>query len=397
MISNEQAEAIIANCDGLLELEAAFVARDWMTPGRRLGLDESQYDAGKRGWVCERWLASTTPASNRIPVEGEGLSFVRTASGPVQLDELVKAVPSSIMGEEYAATHSGLGRLAKIFDYGERVPFHIHPPTEQAEALGLNSKDEAYYFLPSSDLGLHPESFFGVHPSLREEEAADRLVGHLKKWDGDRVLEMSRAYHLYSEGGYFVPSGVLHAPGTALTLELQEDSDAMAFLQASCGEVLLDKELLLGAFDTHTQEQIGERAILDWVDWELNRLADFHSVFHIDPAVISDAEGVEIAWLFWGGEKFSSKRVRLTPGSSVTLAENGVYSLLVWTGDVSIGGRRMSGGTPGKDELLVTARRAVEGIEYVNTSDVMAEVILFFGPDINPESPIIDVPICSNS
>lgn len=389
MISQTQAEALIVAADGILELEPAFVARDWMTPGRRLGLAESQYDAGPRGWICERWLASTTPASNRMTVEGEGISLVRTDAAAVRLDDLVRAAPAAIMGEEYSRTHDGLGRLAKIFDYGERVPFHIHPPTEQAHALGLESKDEAYYYLPGADLGPHPESFFGLHPSLSPSEATERLLAHLREWKDDRVLELSRGYHLYPEGGYFVPSGMLHAPGTALTLELQEDSDAMAFLQATCADVHLDKELLLGAFDAATRESRGEEAIMDWIDWELNLMVDFHSRFRLDPAHISDGDGAELAWLFWGGTKFSAKRVRLAPGARTTVREDGVFSLFVWHGSVTVGERRLEGGLPGSDELLVTAARAVRGVEFVNEGDAPAEVILFFGPDINPDSPLI--------
>lgn len=389
MISRTDAEHVIAESDGILTLEPALVARDWMTPGRRLGLDASQYEVGDRGWICERWLASTTPAGNAVTFEGEGISLVRSGDARIRLDELVAAAPELIMGSEYAATHSGLGRLAKIFDYGDRVPFHIHPPTAQAQAAGLQSKDEAYYFLPGVDLGPHPESFFGVHPSLSQEEASDLLIEHLTRWNDDHVLSLSRGFHLYPEGGYFVPSGVLHAPGTALTLELQEDSDAMAFLQATCGDVHLSKELLLGAFDAQSRSERGERVILDWIDWDLNLMADFHSQYSLTPRTITETDGVNLDWLFWGGSKFSSKRLRLAPGASTTLRENGVYSLFVWTGDVTVGVHALSGGQLGSDELLITHRRAVEGVTFENTGSQAVELILFFGPDLNPDSPQI--------
>ena len=41
-----------------------------------------------------------------------------------------------------------------------------------------------------------------------------------------------------------VPSGVLHGPGTALTLELQEDSDVLSMFQALNAGRIIDKELL---------------------------------------------------------------------------------------------------------------------------------------------------------
>ena len=79
-VSRDISEAISAT-SGILRLDPAFVARDWLPPGRRLGLTEREYDVGERGFVCERWLASTTRADNAVGPDDEGLSYVRTAAG----------------------------------------------------------------------------------------------------------------------------------------------------------------------------------------------------------------------------------------------------------------------------------------------------------------------------
>ena len=386
-VTRETVQKALEEHEGILRLDPAWVARNWMKPGRRLGLAADEYEVGERGWICERWLGSTTPAVNQFTVEGEGISTVRSAAGTLRLDEVVAAAPDLILGVEYARTHDGLGRLAKIFDYALRVPFHIHPPREEAARAGMNSKDEAYYFLPGADLGEHPESFFGVHPALTEEEAGDALVDHLERWEDDRVLSLSKAYHLYPEGGYFVPSGALHAPGTALTLELQEDSDAMAFLQASCGDVSLSKELLYLAVEPGERERLAERAVLSWIDWDINRDADFHSRFAIAPRVFRSEDGVEDAWIFWGSDKFVGKRLRLDPGAAVTLVEPGAYSLFVWSGSGTVGGLPVAAGSPADDELLVAHSRAVSGVDIVNTGEERMELIRFFGPDLNPDAP----------
>lgn len=381
--------ALIERTGGVLALEPAYVARSWMTPGRRLGLPPEKYDVGERGAICERWLASTTLAANEVAFPGEGVSTLRDGGAP--LDEVVAAAPDLLMGAEYARAHDGLGRLAKIFDYGDRVPFHIHPPTDQAAAVGLTSKDEAYYYLPGADLGPHPESFFGLHASLTPELAREALLVHLDRWDDDRVLELSKAYHLYEEGGYFVPSGVLHAPGTALTLELQEDSDAMAFLQARCGDVQLSRGLLMDALGDAGRER-GAEAIFDWVDWDLNLMADFHSAYAIKPSTIRDVDGVREDWIFWGSSKFQGKRLRLAPGARATSVQAGVYSVFVWQGAGSIGGHPFEAGSPGDDEFLIVHSRAVEGVEFVNTSQDPVELIMFFGPDINDDAPRLRLP-----
>lgn len=387
MTTREAVVDLVRRSNGILTLEPALVARSWMKPGRRLGLKPEEYDAGDRGEICERWLASTTPAANTVTVEGEGISTVRDVDGKHRLDHVVDVAPDVVMGSTYADDHAGMGRLAKVFDYGERVPFHIHPPTEQARKVGLNSKDEAYYFLPVGNLGAHPESFFGLHSSLTRDEAAAELVTHLQRWNDDKVLSMSKGYTLYEEGGYFVPSGMLHAPGTALTLELQEDSDAMAFLQADCGGVHLSKDLLLGPLDADATAERGEAAILDWIDWELNLMPDFHSAYRTPPVVFYDQDGVEEAWIFYGGTKFNGKRLRLAPGASITSIENGFYSVFVWAGSGSVGGVAFTGGQIGSDEFLVCHDRATAGVEFVNTGTERVELIKFFGPDINSDVP----------
>ena len=59
-------EKSLSSGNGILRLEPAWVARDFLPPGRRLGLKESEYAVGERGFICERWIGSTTKADNRI-------------------------------------------------------------------------------------------------------------------------------------------------------------------------------------------------------------------------------------------------------------------------------------------------------------------------------------------
>src|SRR4051795_7260954 len=105
-------ERALADRNGILRLEPAWVARDFLPPGRRLGLPEDAYDLGERGAICERWLGSTTRADNRVGPPGEGLSHVRSGDGRrFLLKDLLTADPAAVMGAAYAAAHpGGLGR-----------------------------------------------------------------------------------------------------------------------------------------------------------------------------------------------------------------------------------------------------------------------------------------------
>jgi hypothetical protein len=378
--------------DGILRLEPAWVARDFLPAGRRLGLPENAYDVGERGFICERWLASTTRADNLVGPADEGLSYL-ALDGPrrITLKDAVEADPVAIMGESYAAAHAGLGRLAKIFDYSSRLPLHLHQRPEHAALVGRHSKDEAYYFPPGVDMGPHPESFFGVHPSIVEEGQYDVLLPYLVDWDSDRILKHTRGYVLVPEEGFHVPSGVLHAPGSALTIELQEDSDVLAMLQALNAGKIISKELLWKDVRPQDRERHGERFILELIDWKENGDPYFYENHHLSPQLVESTRqpGGEEYWIYYNTTKFSGKKLVVKPGASFTSVERGVYSVLVWSGRGTFGGLPVEGGDPARDELLVTHDRATGGVEVRNTGGEDLLVITFFGPDLNPDVPML--------
>jgi len=381
-------EQLIAEQGGVLRLDPALVARDWLPPGRRLGLDPQDYDLGERGFVCERWLASTTHADNVIGPEDEGISYIRAAEGRrINLAHAVEAAPDLIMGKAYSATHEGLGRLAKIFDFGARIPYHIHPPADQAALVGRRSKDEAYYFPPGIDMGAHPETFFGVHPYIARGPKEAILLPYLERWNDDAILQHAFAYKQVPEEGFYIDSGILHAPGTALTIELQEDSDTLAMLQALNAGTVISKDLLYKDVSDADRAALGERAVLRWIDWEANGDPEFHQRRRILPTPSLVAEGVEEAWIFCGSRKFSGKRLRLSPGARMTSIEHGVYSLLAWRGTGTVAGVDVHGGRPGDDELLVVHDVATQPHEIANLGQDELLIVKFFGPDINPDAP----------
>ncbi len=376
---------------GFLRLDPAWVAREWLPSGRRLPVPDGRYDLGDRGEICERWLASVTPADNRVGPPDEGLSHLRLDSGErVRLDRAVASAPGQILGEDYARRFGGLRRLAKIFDYAARIPFHIHPPADQAALVGRSSKDEAYYFPPGQQMGPHPETFLGLHPGLMDDPGRDEAVlGHLRAWRDDRVLSLSSAYLQVEEEGFSVPSGLLHAPGTAVTIELQEDADTLSMFQALNAGEIISKELLYKDVSPHDREELGERALLRWIDWSANCDPNLYEKRVIAPLPVNgaQAEGAELSWIFRGSDKFSGLLLRLRPGRSYQFIADGVYSLFVWSGTGSVAGLPMQGGHPEADELLVTHQAATTTHEFVNVGTDDLVVVMFFGPGINTRVP----------
>ncbi len=383
-------EALEKGC-GILRMNPAWVARDFLPPGKRLGLSEEEYNVGERGWITERWIGSTTKADNRVGPPDEGLSHLVIDGHDITLQEAVEAAPDLIMGAEYAKTHKGLGRLAKIYDFGARIPFHIHQRKADAAKLGRNPKEEAYYFPEDVDLGPHPETFFGVHPYIVRENKQHLLLPFLTEWKDDLILQHSRAYLNVRGEGFHLPSGVLHAPGTALTIELQEDSDVFAMLQALNAGKIISKELLFKDVTPEDRATKAEQAILDQVDWEISGDPYFYENRHTPPVLVEETkqDGGEETWIYYNTTKFSGKRLVVRPGQTFQSVDKGVYNVLVWRGKGRYGGYEVEGLNFGMDELLITGDVAVKPIMVENTGTEELIIFKFFGPDINLDIPYI--------
>jgi hypothetical protein len=388
----EVVEEALAKGNGILRLEPAWVARNFLPPGRRLGLKEEEYEVGERGWISERWLGSTTKADNMVGPPDEGLSYIALEGDErMTLKEAAGVAGPAIMGEEYAKAHKGLGRLAKIYDFGARIPYHLHQMKKDAALVGRNPKEEAYYFPEDAPLGPHPETFFGVHPSIAEQKQYDILLPYLVEWKDDLILKHSRAYLLVPGEGFHLPSGVLHAPGTALAIELQENSDVFAMLQALVAGKIISKELLYKDVRKEDREKHGERAILSHIDWEISGDPYFYENRHISPRPVEEAkqEGGEEHWIYYNTTKFSGKRLVVKPGQRFTSVDKGVYNILVWRGRGRYDGQEIEAGNFGWDELLVSHARATMPIVVENTGSEDLTIFKFFGPDINLDAPEI--------
>jgi len=389
----EIVENEIGKSNGILYLRPCWVARDFLPPGRRLGLKEEEYDVGERGFICERWLGSETKADNAIGPEDEGLSYLNIDGENILLKDATRACSEIILGKEYSKDHRGLGRLPKIYDYDSRIFYHLHQRKEDAERVGKNPKEEAYYYL-DAEPGPHPETFFGIHPYLYEENKhIETLLPYLIEWDSDLILKHSRAYLNVPGEGFHLPAGVLHAPGSALTLELQEPSDVFAMLQAKLNGKIISKELLFKDVSRGDREKFGERAVLNQVDWETSADPYFYENRHTSPVRIEDEgavqEGGYEEWIYYNTTKFSGKRLTVKPHSSFISKDSGVYTALVWQGKGTIDGHEVEGKNFDIDELLVTHDRAVGGFRIDNTGPEDLVIFKFFGPDINRDIPYI--------
>ncbi|MGQ9596294.1 MAG: hypothetical protein ACUVQY_06865 [Thermoproteota archaeon] len=372
---------------GLLRLAPSFVPRTLYPGMGRLGLKE-YYVSPERGWICERWLASSVEAVNPVKVEGEGLSFISftQGNGKLSLREALNILPGKLLGDKYAREHDNrFGVLTKVLDIGTPIPWHIHAREEDAKRYWkMNGKDEAYYFLDTTEMGSFPYSHIAVHPHVTKED----LIPILKRWNDDKVLDLSPAYRLNVGEVFHIFSGVPHAPGTALTLEIQEESDVYNVLQAVCGERRVSKDDMLRGLPD-------EEAVADLIDWKRSRDPFFYKKYHAFPTEIdepgNEGKGIE-RWVFNPNrtQKFCGKETRVFPGKKMVSFENGAYLAFVWKGKGKIGNVEVRGKTLGLDELFVSAEAAMQSHEIVNTGKEDLIVYKIFGSDIYRVQTIYD-------
>ncbi len=374
---------------GKLALRPCWVARDFMPPGKRLGLTDKEYDVGKRGYICERWLVSETSVDNLVKEKNEGLSYLNIENENILLKDALEICKEEILGKVYSKYHKNLGRLLKIYDFGSRIFYHIHQKDEDAKKVGMNSKEEAYHFL-DKPLGPHPETFFGVHTSIvKNNKQKEIFLPYLKKWEGEEILKYSKAYLNVPGEGFHLPAGLLHAPGTALTLELQESSDVMAVLQAEIDGLKIGKELLHHHVTKEAWDKDREEAVLNQIDWEANADPYFYENHHLSPQMIQETktDGAWEEWVWYNTVKFSGKRLTVKPGKRFFNRENGVHGVFMWRGSGDVDGYSMEGQkvslNESRDELLISSAKAKEGYEIVNTGNENIILYKFFGPDIN--------------
>ena len=161
-------------------------------------------------------------------------------------------------------------------------------------------------------------------------------------------------------------------------------------LQAKVDDLHIPKDLLYKSIHPRDREEHGERVVLGQIDWEICGDPYFYENYHLEPQVILETKKVEETWIYYNTTKFSGKRLRLQPGAEFTTQENGVYNIFAWKGRGLFEDCAIEAGKFGDDELLITHDRATKPHTVKNTGRDLLELFKFFGPDINPDCPMIE-------
>ena len=387
--------------NGILHLAPTWVPYTFSIPGRRLKLhpnDIFSYGLG-RGGIDERWLSSTCKADCGPGTrEDDGLSYVINGSKRILLKSIIEECGAEVLGDKVMNKWGGLKVFAKFFDNLDPLPFHIHSQNIHAKEINMEGKAEAYYFPPqvNQTFGLFPFTFFGLEPGVTKKQVR-KCIEDFEKGD-NKILELSKAYKLEVGTGWLLPPGILHAPGTLCTFEVQWASDIYSMYQSVVFEKPLDKSLLIKDIPEDKRVNYIDY-LIEMLDWEANLVPNFKDKFFIEPIDIGNtlSEGYQEKWIVYGNvdhsELFSAKELVLLSGKKITSTENGAYGIVVIQGHGSINGINVESptmirfGEMTQDEFFIPYPIATEGVLIKNTGFEPLVILKIFGPDCNPNMP----------
>lgn len=390
--------------EGVLRLAPTWVPRAFCIPGKRLKLHPADLYAygADRGGIDERWLASTTKADNGPrTTPDEGLSYVVSQdSGGIDRATLLDAVAelgADLLGDTLWGDYGRWPAFAKFFDNKGPIAHHMHQKQEHAQLVGQEHKPEAYYFpVQMNNYGADfPYTFFGLDPATTRDQ-----VRHcLEIWNqGDNhITDLSHAYRLELGTGWYVPPGVLHAPGSLCTYEPQWASDVFAMYQSLVSEVPLGWEMLTKNVPADRRNDLD--FLIEMLDWDANVDPAFRQTYARPPlplkppAEMYDA-GYSEQWVAYGNPYFAAKELTVLPGRTVLVRDPGPYGLIMVQGHGTLNKHVIETPTLIRfgqltcDEYFVSAQAAATGVTIRNLSLGEPLVMLkHFGPtDAAPHS-----------
>lgn len=353
----------------IIRLQPQIVGR-FYGDGNRLG-QRGPRAAKPAYYKPERWIGSSTAAVNPPGIPSGGVSQCASLKlcGKMPALKALVADPEigpRLLGEKRFRKHEGCFRvLLKLLDARFPIPFHVHaddrfvsrnPKVYANERFG---KDEAYHFLdvPKGDCSY---THVGLYPGVTMKD----VVAAMRRGT-DHVLELSpAAYQNYGEG-FIVRAGLLHRPGTALTLEIQQPSDVYTMFQTDFGGEPLAEEALHPGFKSI---EAAADAVVNLAD---NRKANLLESSRLTPTPVKPSmRGGKAEWIFppSASKKFSG--IRLTVESAMKLKFADPCLLFVWRGQGTLDGQKVDGGAGpvGKaDEFFLGAQAVGRGVELRNT------------------------------
>ncbi|WP_251554620.1 hypothetical protein [Neobacillus muris] len=378
-MSNELVHQAFEEGEGILNLVPNFVPRRFGEPGFRLRLHpDDYYPFGlKRGAIKERWFSSVVQTINGDDApEDEGLSYVALRSDSNSrflFKDAVKELGADLIGDQLIKEHGTWPMFAKFFDYKTPLFHHIHLMQKHAELIGKMAKPEAYYFPRqlNNHGGEFPVTYFGFDPSVTLDEVKERLLQY--EATDNRITELSRAFRIQLGTGWYVPAGIIHAPGSYLTYEPQLNSDVNSVFENVVSADHYSYDFLVENVPEDKQRDVD--FILSLLDWEKNTDPEFKKHYFRPPVESSSEDGIyEEKWVAYGNEYIAAKELTVLPGQIATIKDSSAYGCIIIQGHGKFGAydaeaaQMIRFGQMTSDEFFVSEEAAKKGVVIANHS-----------------------------
>ncbi len=388
--------------EGVLRLAPTWVPRDFCIPGKRIKLHpEDLYAFGaNRGGIDERWFSSTTKADNGpLTTPDEGLSYVvygdEARPQKVLFKDLVNDLGAGLLGDALWQQYHAWPMYSKFFDNKGALPHHVHQMEEHAKNVGQQQKPEHYFFPTQlNNYGADaPYTYFGLEPGTSRAD-----VRHcLEIWNqGDNhITDLSKAYRLELGTGWYVPAGVLHAPGSLCTYEPQWASDVFAMFQSLVNEVPIAWDLLVKNVPPEKAHDLDY--IISMLDWDKNinpyfKRDHFRPPVPVKPVEQMKSDGYVENWIAYGNPYVAAKELTVLPGRTAIVKDAGPYGLIMLQGHGTLGVHPIE--TPAlirfgqltHDEFFVSCGAAQAGVKITNPS-ATDPIVMLKHFAVNPEAP----------
>jgi hypothetical protein len=313
------------------------------------------------------------------------------------LRDAIAAKGVDLIGAKMFNTYGRWPLYCKYFDNMGPIPHHLHQLSQHAKRVGAEHKPEAYYFpAQMNPVGNNfPYTFFGLNPGTSKQDIYDCL----ERWNqGDNgILNLSSAQRLVPSTGWLIPPGILHAPGSLCTYEVQWGSDVFAMFQSLVEGRAVGWELLTK--DVPEDKKHDLDYIVSMLDWEANLNPNFHRDHYLEPIEIGQtaSQGYVDKWVIYGqihGEDlFSARELTVQPGKKATINDPGASGLIVIQGHGKIGSFEVDTttyvryGELTQDEFFISEARARAGWTVENTGHAPLVTLRYFGPGVNTGMP----------
>ena len=378
---------------GVLRMAPTWVPRPFNRPGHRLRLhpDDSFAMGMERGAIVERWFSSITHVETEGAGPDEGMSFVNVDDNPentILFKDFIDELGSELIGDELMRRYGTWPMYSKFYDYMQPLFHHIHHGEEACERYGDVKPKHEHYFFPKQynpHLGETPITYFGFDPSVSREEVMGRLKDYSVR--DIHITELSRAFRMELDTGWYTPAGVLHAPGSLCTYEPQWNSDVMAMWENVVNGEVFKHDSLAGYVPDKDKDDLG--VIFGVADWELNTCTDYRERFFRRPFVEQQGEGYVQNWICYGNNYVAAKHLTIEPGREALIKDPAAYGCVVIQGRGQFGSfpcespTYLRYGQLSADEFFVSNDAAKKGVLVKNDSKYEPLVILkHFGPDV---------------